>query len=365
MSAAPLRIVHLNAEQGWRGGERQTFWLARALRDTGHHSVVAARRDSALWQRATAAGLETREINPRAPVDVLSAWKLGRELQAGGFHVLHAHTGNALTQGALARRGPKAVLIGSKRVDRPAHAGFMTRWKYRRADALIAVSSHVRSVLLEDGAPADRVTVVPDGVDLARSMKPADPSLLRQLGVSGKGPLIVMVAKLVPTKAPEMFVRALAEAHRQGARFEALLVGDGPLQVSLEQERDRLGLQDVLHFPGWRDDHEALIAAADIVALTSRGEGQGSVLLDAMQCGRPVLATRAGGIPDVVSDGETGLLVPVDDSAAFAAALVKLVADDGLRSRLGAQGRSRVQQFSIERMAQATTDVYRRALERR
>lgn len=364
MSAPALRIVHLNAEAGWRGGERQTFWLARALRDMGHHSVVAARRDSALWSRAAAARLETLEIHPRAPVDVVAAWKLGRELKSGDFNVLHAHTGNALTQGVLARRGPATVLIGSKRVDRPAHAGFMTRWKYRRADALIAVSAHVRGVLIEGGAPADRVTVVPDGVDLARSMKPADPALLRQLGVAGHGPLVVMVAKLVPTKAPEMLVRALAEAHRQGARFEALLVGDGPLQPSLEQERDRLGLQGLLHLPGWRDDAEALIAAADIVALTSRGEGQGSVLLDAMQCGRPVVATRAGGIPDVVSDGETGLLVTVDDSAALATALVKLVADGSLRFRLGEQGRIRVQQFSIERMAQATADVYRHALER-
>lgn len=361
----PLRVLHLNTERGWRGGERQTFWLARALRDLGHTSVVAAWPGSPLAERAAGAGLEVHGAQPRFPVDPLSAWSLAREIGRGRFDVLHAHTGNALTQGALAPRPSRAALVGSKRVDRPSHAGAVTSWKYRRADALIAVSAHVRDVLVAGGAPRDRVRVVPDGVDLSRIMVPAPAEVLRSFGVRGSGPLVVMAAALVPTKAPLVFVRAVAAALKQGAGCEALLVGDGPLRAAVESERQRCGLEGALHLAGWRDDADAIIAAADIVALTSKGEGQGSVLLDAMQCGRAVIATSVGGIPEMVLDGATGLLVDVDDHEAFGAGLARLSRDAVLREKLGAAGRERVRQFSLERTAERTLDAYRAALSHR
>lgn len=367
MNAAgrPLRVLHLNSERGWRGGERQTFWLARGLSELGHDSVVAAWPRSPLAERAAGAGLDVLAAQPHFPLDPGAAFTLARTLRRERFDVLHAHTGNALTQGALAGRRPGSILVGSKRVDRGSHAGLLTRWKYARCDALIAVSGFVKQQLIDDGASAQRVAVVPDGVDLKRMMTPVPQEQLRALGVQPGQPLVVMVAALVPVKDPLMFVRGLADAAGRGAAFQALLVGDGELRDAVAAERDRLALTARLHLAGWQPHTDGFVAAADVVALTSKGEGQGSILLDAMQCSVPVIATRAGGVPDTVEDGETGLLVAPGDAAAFGAAITRLCGDEALRRRLGAAGRIRVSRFALDRTVGQTLDVYRAALSRR
>jgi glycosyltransferase involved in cell wall biosynthesis len=144
--------------------------------------------------------------------------------------------------------------------------------------------------------------------------------------------------------------------------FQALLAGDGFLRDQVRAEHARLGLDGTLIIAGWQDDADSLIAAADVFVLSSSEEGQGSVLLDAMQCRKPVAATRAGGIPDVVLDGETGLLVAPGDPVALGGAIARLCSEPDLRGRLGAAGGRRVADFAIERVAEATVAVYRQAL---
>jgi glycosyltransferase involved in cell wall biosynthesis len=363
-TGAPLRILHLDTERGWRGGERQALWLATALARLGHHSVVAARPTAPLAAAARGAGLEVARVSPLFSADPLAAVRVRALLRRGGFDVLHAHTANAVTLGALATRGTDCALVVTRRVDFPLNRGIGTRWKYERAAAVIAISHRVRDVLLAGGIPGERLALVPDGVDLSRAMTPAPPERLVRLGVRPGVPLVVMVAALVGHKDPVTFVRAVAAARDAGAELQALLVGDGFLRDAVAAEHAQLGLAGTLHLAGWQDEADALIAAADVVALSSSEEGQGSVLLDAMQCGKPVAATRAGGIPDMVVDGETGLLAPPGDPAALGGAIARLCADAGLRARLGAAGARRVRDFAIERTADATLAVYRQALRR-
>jgi glycosyltransferase involved in cell wall biosynthesis len=361
-NAPPLRVLHLDTERGWRGGERQVLWLASELARLGHVSIVATRPDGPLAGAAASAGLEVVPIAPLMPAGVLAAWRLHQVIGRRGFQVVHAHSANAVTLGALATLGTVARLVVTRRVDFPPNRGMGTRWKYGRASAIAALSGRVREVLLASGVPAGKISVVPDGVPLWRSMTPAGAERLKALGVRPGVPLVVMVAALVGHKDPLTFVRAVAHARGRGAEFHALLVGDGFLMDSVTAEVARLGLSAMLTVAGWQDDADALIAASDVVALSSREEGQGSVLLDAMQCGKPVAATTAGGIPDAVIDGGTGLLVSPADPAELGAALARLCADPPLRQRLGAAGRARVREFGIERTAALTVEVYRRAL---
>ncbi len=360
--ARSLRVLHLDTQRGWRGGERQAFWLARALAAAGHASAVATRPEEHLAAAARGAGLEIVPCEPLASADPLAATRLRRRLVDDRFDILHAHTANAVTLGAMATLRTDARLVVTRRVDFPLNRGAGTRWKYGRAAAVIAISQRVHEVMLASGIPARRMTVVPDGVDLARPMHAASTERLVRLGVRPGVPLVVMVAALVGHKDPLTFVRAVAAARDAGARFQALLAGDGFLRASVEAEHARLGLAGTLALAGWVDDADALIAAADVFVLSSSEEGQGSVLLDAMQCGKPVAATRAGGIPDVVVDGETGLLVAPGDPAALGGAIARLCGDAALRASLGAAGTQRVGAFAIERVAEATVAVYRRAL---
>ncbi len=366
MSAAPpLTTLHVNTERGWRGGERQTLWLAQALRAAGHGAIIAARPGDELARRAASVGLDVRHLAPVAALDPFAVRTLGRLAARTGADVIHAHTATAQTLSVLARNVGRAAMVASKRVDRPLHAGWLSRAKFRRTDAVIAVSQRVRATLMSGGVDPDRVTVIPDGADLSRTMAPAPQERLAALGVRGGRPLVVLVAALVPTKDPVGFVRALAVARAAGADFDALIAGDGPLLAEVRSERSRSGLAACLHLAGWQEETDDLVAAADIVVLSSTGEGQGSVLLDAMQCGRPVAATAAGGVPEVVADGETGLLVPPSDPAALGGAIARLVLDPALRARMGSTARARVGRYSTERMAAATVDVYRAAIARR
>jgi len=358
----PLRILHLDTQRGWRGGERQAFWLARALAAGGHHCVLAVRPDEPLAAAARGAGLEVVPCEPLASADPLAATRLRRRLVEGRFDILHAHTANAVTLGAMATLRTDTRLVVTRRVDFPLNQGAGTRWKYGRAAAVIAISQRVRDVLLDCRIPAKRLTVVPDGVDLTRPMLAASVERLVRLGVKPGVPLVVMVAALVGHKDPLNFVRAVAVARDTGVPFQALLAGDGFLRDKVHAEHARLGLEGTLVIAGWQDDADSLIAAADVFVLSSSEEGQGSVLLDAMQCRKPVAATRAGGIPDVVVDGETGLLVAPGDPAALGAAIARLCSAADLRDRLGAAGARRVGDFAIARIAEATLAVYRQAL---
>lgn len=325
---------------------------------------MAARLDEPLYAAAAAEGLETWAVAPRFEVDPLAAWQLGSRLRTAGADVLHAHTAHAVGLGALATLRGRTALVATRRVDVALGRGAGTRWKYGRVAGLIAISSAVRDVLVASGIAPDRITVVRSGVDLARTIAPAPPAVLETLGVRAGVPLVVMVAALVPPKAPVTFVRAIAAAAGAGAELQALLVGDGPLAPLVRAEREAQHIEGVLHLAGQRSDADALIAAGDVFVLSSREEGLGTVLLDAMLCGKPVAATAAGGIPDVVEDGVTGRLVPVGDAGALGAAIVDLCRDGARRAAMGAAARVRVQRFGVEQMATGTLAVYRRALGR-
>lgn len=357
-----LGVVHVDAERGWRGGERQTLWLAEWLARQGHRSFVATRPGEPLSVRALAAGLETKRCAPQAEIDPAAVWALRSLVRRERIHVVHAHTAHAVALGALAAAGTAARLVVTRRVDFVPRRNAFTRWKYRRASAVIAVSEAVRRALVAGGVDGTRITVVPDGIPLDRAVTAAPRETLAALGVDAGAPVVVMVAALVPHKDPLTFVRAMAVAHRLVPGAHALLVGDGPLRADVEREVARLALDGVVHLAGYRTDAEELLAAATVATLSSAEEGMGSVLLDAMAFGKPVAATAAGGIPDVVRDGETGLLVAPRDPDALGRAIAALLADPDRSFRMGAAGARRARDFSMDRTGRETLAVYERVL---
>jgi glycosyltransferase involved in cell wall biosynthesis len=172
------------------------------------------------------------------------------------------------------------------------------------------------------------------------------------------------VAQLVGHKDPVTFVRAMAVVRRHVPAAQALMVGDGPLRAAVEQAVDEEDLGGTVHLTGYRRDADALLAAADVVTLSSKEEGLGTALIDALSLGKPVAACAAGGIPEVIEPGVSGLLVPVGDAAALGRAAVQLLTDPALAGRLARAGPARAREFSVERTAERTLAVYRRVLAR-
>jgi glycosyltransferase involved in cell wall biosynthesis len=189
-------------------------------------------------------------------------------------------------------------------------------------------------------------------------------STLGSLGITGGGPLVVQVAQLVGHKDPLTFVRAMARVRDQVPDIEALMVGDGPLRLDIEREVRALDLGAVVRLAGYRNDADSLLAAASVATLSSSEEGMGSVLLDALAFGLPVAATRAGGIPEVIVDGVSGLLASVRDPNALGDAIIALLRDDALRERVRMNARARAIEFSVERMTDRTIEVYEEVLDR-
>ncbi|MEJ7809070.1 MAG: glycosyltransferase [Gemmatimonadaceae bacterium] len=360
----PLTVLHIDTERGWRGGQRQVLWLAEQLARRGHRSLVAARPGEPLAVRAVERGLELVPSTPFAEVDPVAPVALRRVIRRERVDVVHAHTGHAVALAALASLRSGASMVLTRRVVFPLRRNLATRWKYGRADAVIAISRAVAAALVAGGMDPARITVVPSGVDLTRPTDSAPRDVVRALGVPDGAPLVVMVAMLAASKDPVTFVRSVAVAHQRVPSMHAVMVGEGPLRGEVERIAGELGLAGTLHLAGFREDADRFLAAADVAALSSKEEGLGTVLVDALALGTPVAATAAGGIPEVIEDDVSGLLCPPGDAVALGVNIARLLAEPALAARLSAGARARGRDFSIERTAALTEAVYARVLGR-
>ena len=365
MTAESLRVVHVDTERGWRGGERQAFWLAERLVRLGHVSIMAVRPDEPLAGKAKEASLPIIPLSPFSEMDILAGMTLRRSIINEDADIVHAHSGHAVALAALATMGTRARMVLTRRVSFPLKRNPASLWKYARADAMIAVCRATADSLVASGIESARITVAYSGVDLTRVIPPASPEALASLGVRAGAPLVVMVAALVGHKDPLTFVRAMDVARRAVPDVQALMVGEGELRPHVEREIGALGLEDCVHLAGYRTDADSLMSVADVVALSSNDDGIGGVVIDAMSFGKPVAATAAGGIPEAVANGETGLLVPVGDATALGEAIARLLTDRELAAQMGANGIRRAPLFSIDNTVARTLEVYERVLSAR
>ena len=356
----PVSVLHIDTERGWRGGERQVLWLAQSLARSGNECVIAARPGEPLALRAAELGLRVLPCSPRWEFDPVAAAALARFIRREGIQIVHAHTAHAASIAMLCAREAETVI--TRRVDFRVGRDWISKLKYRRAAAVIAISEAVAHALVASGIDSDQIEIIPSGIDLTRSVPRADNRTLRLLGVPEDAPLVVMVAALVRHKDPLTFVRAMRKVVDGVPDAHALIIGDGPLRPAVERAIEESGLGGNVHLAGYRVDADTLLSAADVVALSSREEGMGTVLIDALWMGKAIAATSAGGIPEVVEDGSCGLLSPPEDGLALGSSISRLLVDGALRNRLAAAGRARASAFSVERTADRTALIYERVM---
>lgn len=290
---------------------------------------------------------------------------LARFMRSWKPDIVHFFLPEAYLVGApIARVVSSAKRVVSRRslndyqVKRPALAR-LERALHASMQALLGNSAAVTAQLIAEGAPAPRVHLIRNGIDLARFERPRARAALRaELGTSPDTVAIACVANLIPYKGHADLIDALARMPRDPP-WELWCAGrDDGIGRALADRAAGLGGR--VKFLGARDDVPDLLAAADIGVLASHEEGFPNAVLEAMAARLPVVATRAGGIPEAIDDGKTGLLVPVRDPAALGAALVRLIGDAALRRRMGAAGRARVEaEFALDACAVAYARLYR------
>jgi len=356
--------LHVDTARTWRGGQNQVLTTIMGLRALGHRTMLVAHSGGELRQRA-AEGLDLIPLAPKTEMDLSAAWRLSRILKQLNPDIVHAHDPHAVAMSALAlsmsTQIAKPPLVAARRVDFHLKGNSLSRWKYRQVDCFICASEAIRTMLVADGVPAARAVTVHEGIDLGR-IDAAQPANLHQdLWLPHHAPIVGNVAALVPHKGQRHFIDAarLVLPHVPDARF--VIAGEGELRPALEKQIKDHRLEKHVLLAGFRPDILSLHKAFDIFVLSSVTEGLGTSLLDAMAASKPIVAATVGGIPEVVVDGKTGFLVPPRDHEAMAAAMIRLLKDDNLRTRLGAAGRARAEsRFSAERMVQQTVRVYER-----
>jgi len=281
---------------------------------------------------------------------------------------VHAHDPMAVSVAAMAlQMSPgtaRPLVVASRRVDFHLKQHAFSKWKYRHVDVFIAASQAIADILAADGIGADRVEVVHDGVNIAFIDKQPAVNAHEVFWLPAGAPLVGNVAALAPHKGQRHLVAAAARVLRDIPDARFLIVGDGELREALERQVRDLGLERRVLLTGFRPDAIGLIKSLDVFALSSVTEGLGSVLLEAMASGRAIVGTRAGGIPEVIRDGKTGLLVAPSDETGLAKAIARLLRDPTLRDRLGASARTVVEHdFSVDALVRGTQRVYEKHLQ--
>jgi glycosyltransferase involved in cell wall biosynthesis len=370
----PVHILQIIDGLEIGGAEILLYDLTVRFISQGYRVTVCYSEAGPLEDDFRKLGISLTRLPWKRRVDPSLMRQYGKLIAQDPPQIVHTHLFKSDFNGRLAARLQGVPVVVStlhscSQWARNALQGLAYGLNARLADQIIAVSDEVHDFALKYMfLTPRRLTVIPNGVQVERfAENPAlGMSVRRELNIAPHAPLLGMVASLTPVKGHHVFLQAAAQIRQvvEDARF--LVAGDGPIKEALMRQAHELGLAEAVIFCGNRRDIPAIMSALDVLVFASTVEGLPIALLEGMAAGRPVVATTAGGIPSVVVDGQTGLLVPPNDAVSLAQACLRLIADSGLRRSMGQNGCARVKaQYSIETTAAKTMDLYQSLLERR
>jgi glycosyltransferase involved in cell wall biosynthesis len=361
-----MKIAHVDAETGFSGGEVQLFLLIDGLARLGYEGAVFCPPGSRSEGEARRRGIPVHTIPMANDLDLRAIAGLRLGLSRCRPDLVHLHTGRATWLGGLAAWMLSLPAITTRRMDKPIGHGWRQRVTYGPLVArAVAVSCAVREALFAGGVAPGKVVLIHDAVDAREGeCASATGDLRTALGASADAVVLLAIASLHRRKGLDVLLDALART--KSRRIVLWIAGDGPERGSLEAQATRLGLSEQVRFLGFRQDVPSLLDACDAVVLPSRQEGLGVAALEGMAAGRPVVASRVGGLEEVVVDGRTGILVPREDPERLAMAIDRLADDPGLRQRLGGAGPARISEgFLASQMVSAYDELYRSVVEER
>jgi len=363
-----LSLFQIDAGREWRGGQRQVFLLTRELLRRGYEAVLVAPPESPLLEKAKAAGLQVLPIAIKNDAHLTAGWKIARAMRRSRCVLAHFHDGHAAgTGGRAARKADVPIRIVSRRVEFPLKDNRFSLKKYAETDAVVAISESVREVLVKGGVPSDRIEVIPSGIDFSPFAQVTEKDFLRrEFGFAADDFLVGIVAHLEDSKGHRTLIDAARFLKARTPKIKIIIIGSGSLELELTEQARGLGVNDLVFFLGFRDDVPRLLASLDAFVMTSNAEGLGTSIMDAMASRLPVVATSVGGIPEVVTDKETGILIPPRHPEDLAEAIGKLYADRAYARKLGKRGFEVVhEKFSAEAMAARIVDLYEKIARRK
>ncbi|MCA1743597.1 MAG: glycosyltransferase family 4 protein [Desulfovibrionales bacterium] len=346
-----MKILQINTEKTWRGGERQTLFTLMGLKQAGHNAELLCLRGYPMSQQAKAKSLSIHEVrNQKEAFRFLL--KHGRK-----FDLLHAQTGKGQSLSVLTRPFHSRPVVYTRRVDfKPS--GLVAKLKYHFTHQLVAISPAIKDIL-KDFCPQAKIPVIPSCIDTSRNVLSASEKAV-QLKKKYEGfAIIASVAAMVPHKDPLTMVRAIHHLKKISSRkFIFLHFGNGELQENVSREVRRLELENDYLLMGFEKEVEGFFPIFDVFAMSSREEGLGSSVLDAFRYKVPVVSTSAGGLRDLVSG--RGLVCPVEDHECLSEKINELLVQPGRYQEQTLKAHEYVlQNHSLKKMTADYIDLYR------
>ena len=358
-----MRIAQVNLQPDYGGAERYTLMLADGLRERGHSVTLLCHPRGRLKREAELRGLTVDPVTARSQADLRAAVHLAIRLRRMRPDILHLQTSKEYISGAIAARLARVrVVVASRHMLLPVKP--IIKSLFRSLDAVVVLSRAVRDNLIRFGVSEAKVKVIYAGIDTDEFTRAGEdgsgPAAREALGVPPDRLLVGMAGRLVHGKGHACLLDATALLARQRVPVTLALAGEGPLRGEIEARTRALGIAGQVIFAGFHTNVPAFMAALDVFVMASTCEDvMPLVLMEAMATGCPVVATRVGGVLEIIDPEYTGLVAPPGDAGALADALLRLQADPCLRAQLGAAGRTEVlRRFTLARMVAETEEMY-------
>jgi len=363
-----LDVLHLIEAPMWTGAMDQTLELVLGLLRRGHRVTLACTPGSILSRRASEAGVDVVEVELRSELNPVAVASLSSVVRRRGVEIIHAHRAHAHSIGLLTSRVTRRPYVVTRHTALRPKDNFATRLKYRSrfVTRFVAISRAVKDVLVGYGVPGEKIAVIYDGIDTDRYRPGGDGArVLSELDVPADAPLVGKVANFYgKSKGHATFLDAASAVAERVPQVRFLLAGHSTDSDEMRSMAEQRGLADRIVLAGYRADVPDVLAALDVlVNVPIAREGLSVAIMEAMATGVPVVGSDVGGIPELIADGETGLLVPPGDAPALAAAIERLLTDVELAARLASAGARFVREnLTVEHMVEKTERLYREIL---
>ncbi len=367
-----MKVLKSCGSPSWGGIEIYVLRTIETMNKAGNNVPILCMPDTNIYRSARENGITALPILRKGPGRLSSILKLRKYLTENNPDIIHTHISNDLwiLVPAMKLAGSNAKLILSKGMESGvSKKDIFHRWLYKRVNMIVPVSEFIKkNVLKTCPVNEEKVKVIHDGIQLEKF----NPDLFnknevrKQLGFNESTIIIGMVGRMSPGKGHEIFFRS-AQMMMKGDlkdRVKFLVVGGASFgekvyEKKLLAEAESFGLKEVITFTGQQSNIPYYLAAMDILAFPSNEESFGGTVVEAMAMKLPVVASNSGAVPEIVIDGETGILVPRNDAAALTEALIKLINDEKLRAAIGANGRKRAEQhFDMKEYIRQFEELY-------
>lgn len=369
MGKEQVKVIHLDTEKSWRGGQQQAVYLMKGMLAHGYETCMVCQPDSAMESYCIDNKLPYHTIKFSNEFDYKAGIDLARFAKSYKANILQLHTGHAVSWGLWAELfNHRLKLVATRRVDFSISKNFLSPFKYKskNLDHIVCISENIRQIMINDGIPESKMSIIHSGVDTHRfdAVKPYEDFRVNW-NIPVDAVIIGTIAAFAGHKDYPNLIKAASLVLEQRSDVCFMAVGEGELLGDMQSLVKSLNISERFIFTGFQQEVGKFLKSFDIFVLASKMEGLGTSVLDAMSVGLPIICTEAGGIPEMICNGSNGILVPVHESFLLSKAILDLINNPNYRNILGDNALTSVQEFDISNTVSKYIKLYNELLDGR